>query len=258
MWPLLLMGCDLQKNVDIILPAYASKLAVEAYLEPGKPYRLLLTETRGYFDTLGLPLVNDASVVISHGGQDVRLEPGLYVDSVNFKAFNYTSTQRVPATYDQPFSLLVEDASGRRVTATTYLQPVVAIDTVEWYFNDDSLAYLLTRFYDQPGVANYYRFIINRHSVGRGAEVDFTIDDALLDGQRIPLGTGFNYARNDTLVVRLYQIDQAYYRFLESAADARNANGNPFAQPAPLVSGVTGGLGVFTGPSHDQRLVIVR
>jgi Domain of unknown function (DUF4249) len=60
------------------------------------------------------------------------------------------------------------------------------------------------------------------------------------------------------LKANLYHITPDYFRFLESAAAAQGANGNPFASPASLVSNITGGIGIFTGTSVTTKQVILR
>ena len=64
-------ACNLTKEVDIQLPEYTVQPVVECYLEPGKPFRLLLTRSYGFFDPLGLDssfisktLISDAVVTI--------------------------------------------------------------------------------------------------------------------------------------------------------------------------------------------------
>ena len=67
-----LASCNLTNDVNIELPAYDQQPVVECYLEPGKPFRLLLTKSYAYFDPLGLDssflektLLSNALVTIS-------------------------------------------------------------------------------------------------------------------------------------------------------------------------------------------------
>ena len=55
--------------VQIEMPPIQKELVIECYLEAGKPYRLMLTETKDYFENLNdCPFVRGATVVISHNG----------------------------------------------------------------------------------------------------------------------------------------------------------------------------------------------
>ena len=47
-------ACNLEKEVEIVLPAYERQYVVECYLEPGKPFNLLLTKSSSYFDSISL------------------------------------------------------------------------------------------------------------------------------------------------------------------------------------------------------------
>ncbi len=255
----LLLACNLEKDLDIEVPVYDRQLVVEAYLQPGQPFKVLLTESSGYLEGIEPPLVNEATVALTYQGQTYPLRPALDFDPETFQFRNFVSDFVVPEDYESEFGLLIEDARGRRVQAQTRLLPVVPIDSVRWTFRDsDTTAFLLTTFTDMAGEENFYRIVINRDSVTAAADVQFTISDELFDGRQIPLGTQFRYRDEDTLFVRLFHIDRAYYEFLTSLDDAQASNGNPFAQPAPVRSGVEGGIGAFAGLTFDQQMVIVR
>ena len=113
-------SCDLEREIDVDLPEYQNQLVVEAYLEAGKPYRLLLTESISYFDIPQLvpidrnrpitivssigefettiqglidldlmtedeipslpPSIDEATVVITHLGVPDTLQPALFVE----------------------------------------------------------------------------------------------------------------------------------------------------------------------------------
>ena len=46
----LLMGCNLEQEIELDLPEYDSRPVVECYLEAGKPFSLLLSQSSPYFD----------------------------------------------------------------------------------------------------------------------------------------------------------------------------------------------------------------
>ena len=81
--------------------------------------------------------------------------------------------------------------------------------------------------------------------------------DQLINGQDIVSSTGYRFEPKDTLYWQLYHIEQAYFDFLQSASAASSANGNPFAQPALLRSNINGGVGIFTGLSMTEKIIII-
>ena len=74
-------SCDsFERNIDIDLPEVERQLVVECYLRVGEPYRLLLTETKGYFDPLDeCPMVRGAVAVIEHAGRRDTLIEAVYL-----------------------------------------------------------------------------------------------------------------------------------------------------------------------------------
>ncbi|WP_187632133.1 DUF4249 domain-containing protein [Hymenobacter lutimineralis] len=259
----LLTSCGLQQDIDVELPAYPAQLVVECYLEPGKVPQLTVTETTEYLADPSPSLPRQVQVVLGGpaGWRDtLRFAPAL--DPITQKAYTHRGRAPLQARPGDVFTLDVTDEQGRHLTGTATMPALVPIDTVEWKFNDQPeaqrKAYVLVRFQDPPEAGNYYRFQIHRDSVSKDPEVDYNPQDRLNNGREFTLGTSYEFAPNDTLVVTLYHLDKAYADFMQSVDDARGANGNPFAQPAGIKSTVQGGLGVFTVLSYQRRTVVIK
>jgi hypothetical protein len=256
---------DFQKVITVPLPPYENKLVAECYLEEGRNYRLLLSESVSYFEGARLPDVPNALVTIKHKGFTDTLQYRFVALDTLRKVYNYQAT--VPVEYDtvNSYQLSVRDTKGRKLEATTRFLPPVPIDTVQWNFSNKEneteaqrKAYLLIRFKDNPKKDNYYRLTIHKSNTNKRPQTDFFFTDRLFAGQGGVL-TGYNYKANDTLIVSLYHIDKEFYQFLDTSRDAARANGNPFALPSGVISNVKGdGTGIFTTLVFDRRTVIVK
>jgi len=287
----LVIACeDMEQVVEIELPPVEKELVIECYLEAGQPYRLLLTETKDYFEDLtACPFVRDAIVVISHNGQQDTLQeatffndncdpndivpygfiPYISPDSTRF--YNYGSSTVCPLSYNQPFTVEVWDtANNRFATATTQFRPPVDITTFETSYNNAGKAYCLFGCKDDPAVSNYFRMTMHQTSLtkaGDGAiplpvqrkpEFDRVVGDEGLFGNNDVLhGTNFKYDQGDTLIGTIYHIEKEYYDYLSSTRDAESTNGSPFGQPGTIKSNVQGGRGVFTFLSYKRDTLIV-
>lgn len=269
----LLTSCaSLEREIELDLPEYEKKLAVECYLKPGKPYKMGVTESVDYFSEPDLPIITDATAFLTVGTDTINfvLNPILF-DVEENKLYNYITNKITPLNYEDTFKLWVADANGREVVAATKMLPPVPIDTIEWSFNQDSSALIIVKFQDEPDTENFYRFmveILNPKSKPDEEEddeetqsqirQDFFLDDDLLDGEQIPLGTGFEFEKGDTLAVTLYHIEKAYYNFFESVDDAVSANFNPFGQPTSIKSNVENGTGIFTFLIADRDTIVIQ
>ncbi|TGE29576.1 DUF4249 domain-containing protein [Hymenobacter metallicola] len=256
-------GCNLQKDIDVELPAFPAQLVVECYLEPGQVPRLTVSETAPYLSVPTPTLLTDVSVVLTHpSGQKeaFRFTPGQ--DTLTQKLYTHMGKNPLVAKPGDTFQLDVKDTHGRHVKGTATMPSSITIDSLVWKFNDKTAeerkAYLLVKFQDPAATADFYRLQIHKDSISKDPNRDFELDDRLTNGQLMTLGTSYRYSTNDTLLVTLYHIDQPYYRFLQSVSDAQNANGNPFAQPASVKSTVEGGVGVFTVLSYHRRKIVIR
>jgi hypothetical protein len=269
-----LSACNLEQEVEIDLPEYEVRPVLEAYVEPGERYRLLLTLSAGYFaplpsldNLLEELLLDSAEVSITHDGVTYQLENTLLFDPTTLKIYNYAagSNDLVPTESDLPFELNITLPNGETIRAETRLLPQVEIDSVVIEFPEtgnpgDTLARALTYFTDNPNTDNFYRRMLQLNSLDSLPEQDFVTDDRLVEDSTIAFGTGFNYKVGDTLITTLYHISEDYATFLESVDGAAAANGNPFGQPSPVISSLEGtanALGVFTGLVSFRRNDIV-
>lgn len=281
-------ACDgLEREVDLQLPEHERRLVVEAYLEPGKPYRVLLTESKGYFDPIDeCPFVRNAIVTITHNGQTDTLQEAPFLGECslsnlnlipffgveNSRFFNYGSNTLCPIAYNRDFVLeVIDTVNDRRARAVTQIKQPVPIDSlVARYRANDTLANVLIRFTDIVGESNIYRAVLHESQVvepdslgffnlGVDPIFDFTLDDSrfLNPDNSITLGTAFDYAEGDTLIFTLYHTDRDYQLFEESVGNAIGANFNPFAEPATVIGNVSGGIGIFTPLSFDRDTLII-
>lgn len=273
LFPLLLLvfvGCDLTKEVEIDLPEYERKAVVECYLEPGKPFRLLLTQSYGFFDPFNLDsnflqntLLEGALVTISYDGRTDTLRNQLSFEFGPLKLFNYTGTNIVPATPWMTYSLNVSVPDGRTVSGSAIMLPLVPIDSVrvEWSADRDTLARMLTYIADNPTQENFYRRLLNYGSLDSFPEQDFLVSDRLNTTPLIAFGTGYEIKEGDTVFNTIMHISREHYNFVESVQLAIFGNVNPFSQPSPIKSNVQGNgdpLGIFTCLVYDRDTTIVK
>ncbi len=255
------VSCNLEKDIDVDLPFYESELVVECYLEPGKPYRLLLSESQDYFAPAEEnPLIDNAVITITHQGEIDTLYNGVFFDLEFNKIYNFSNPKLVPANYYEPFDLNITDDRGRQITGTTQIIIPVEIDSLVPVFNSTDTAALLLNYFIDPEGDNWYRRQLHvGETMDSGSlEQDFITDDNLEteDGQYV-FGSGYDYTFGDTLYSTLYNIEEDYFKFLQSVFDASASNGNPFASPSSIKSNVEGGIGIFTGLSYDRDTLII-
>ncbi|WP_345122738.1 DUF4249 domain-containing protein [Hymenobacter antarcticus] len=272
--PLLaLAGCGaLQNDIDVALPTYSSELVVECYLEPGKLPSLAVTTSVPYLGVVLPQVPTDVTVTLTMpNGTLVPLafSPNYraLVDTTGEKFHSHIGRDPLVARPGDVFKLDVRDTKGRQVTGTTTMMVPIPIDSVEYKFNDktgpERKAYFLTNFRDPATPDDYYRLQLHKGDPAKGAllrtpESDISIQDRLLNGQALVVGTSYRFFAGDTVTATLYHTDAAYFRFRQSVRDARGANGNPFGQPSAIFSNVQGGIGIFTVLSGTRAMKILR
>ncbi|MFN0215734.1 MAG: DUF4249 domain-containing protein [Saprospiraceae bacterium] len=267
---LLFMACNLTKDVEIELPEYDRQPVVECYLEPGKPFRLLMTRSYAFFDVLGLDstflqntLLDDALVTISYNGQTDTLYNQLVADFNPIKIFNYVGKNLVPNTPGTTFELNIRLVDGAEITGSTNMIALVPIDSVVVEFSPeiDSLARILTYITDDQNKENFYRRLLNYSSLDSLPDQDFLVTDRFAQTSLIAFGTGYEIAEGDTVYNTIFHVTRDYYDFVESVQLAVLGNLNPFAQPSPIKSNVSGSanpIGIFAPLVYDRDTTIVR
>ncbi len=269
-----LAACNLEKEVDIDLPEYNSQPVVECYLEPGEKFRLLLTRSSSFFDPFGLDtsllefasktLINGATVTISYDGQVETLQNQLEFETDPLKVFNYVGQNTVPFTPGTEFTLNISMPDGTVITGRATMLPLVPIDSIrtEWIVEKgDSLARMLTYITDDVSQENYYRRLLNYSSLDSVPDQDFLVSDRISTTEIIAFGTGYELEKGDTVFNALFHIQKDYYDLVESVQLATFGNLNPFAQPSPIKSNVSGSanpLGIFTCLVYDRDTTIVQ
>lgn len=267
---LFLMACNLTQDVEIDLPDYERQPVVECYLEPGKPFRLLMTRSYAFFDKLGLDstflqntLLDGALVTVTYNGQTDTLRNQLTADIAPVKIFNYIGQNLVPGTPGTEFVLNIRLAEGGEITSTTSMISVVPIDSVVVEFSTefDTLARLLTYITDDENQENFYRRLLNYKSLDSFPDQDFLVSDRFSQTSLIAFGTGYDLVEGDTVFNSIFHITREYYDFVESVQLAVVGNLNPFSQPSPVKSNVRGSanpIGIFAPLVYDRDTTIIR
>ncbi|WNJ16851.1 DUF4249 domain-containing protein [Pontibacter sp. G13] len=284
------MGCDLQQEVDLNLPEYEPQIVAESYLQVGQPPVITLTRSASFFEDIQLEFIRDAEVTLEHRGEIDTLVPfeidftdpdlGGVIDSnliilleplFGSSLYIYTSLSPLPEDYNSEYRLGVRTLEDETISATTFIPPPVPIDSIVIKFDEDSMAAVQTYFFDPPGIRNYYRYSFRRRVTeiitdGSGntdtvrtetIDQDFFLDDELTDGETIVVGTLFEYEPEDSVIIDLYSVTEAYFDFGETVQDAITANLSPFGQPTLIQSNVNGGTGIFTGVSQTQEQRVI-
>lgn len=256
---LLHSSCD--KVVEVNLPAYEQELVVEMYLEKGKPLRCLLIESLPYTDTAINKPVNNALVVVSDGSRNDTLKPQINQDPQTGRYFNYYNPRLVDGDPDRIYKLTITGNDKQVISSTRFSEEKISFDSLvvrESQVEADSFSVGLV-FTDPPEKENYYRmFFGNTVNFTSDDPTDVRLNDVAFNGKRFSFFSEPDFARNDTVVVRLYSLSKEHYEYLESSGNARRSNFNPFSQPGRIKSNISGGLGIFTPVVYSERTVVIR
>lgn len=271
---ILAFACNLEQEIELDLPDYEEKIIVEAYLDAGQPYQLLLTRSSSYFapfptnieETFSQLLVNDAEVYISHRGNTVQLNNTPGINPLTGKLFNYAAPETAVFDTIEPYELEIILPDGSTIESSTRFLPIVPIDSVVVQFREEEnsevdSARVLTYFNDRPNENNYYRRTLYAYRDGSLETLqDFATDDRFAENL-IVFGTAYEFAPGDTVLNRIYHVEETYYNFLTSLQLAVAANGNPFGQPSPVIPGVRGtaenAIGIFTTLNYAEEQTIL-
>ena len=279
----LLTGCE--KNVTVAVPNGDEEVVVEGYIETGKNPQVLLSRTLPFFGEVNTSnvlqnLIPGATVIVNNGTVSDTLQ--------SFSGYYFSTTMigEVGKTYT-----LTVHVNSKTITSVTTIPAPVKLDSVWWKVDGqrDSLGFAWGHLTDPDTIGNCYRWFaerINRYTFGpdSGRVKDSTFiaplggsvfEDKFINGRSFdisfPRGSfsfsskeddvndeKYFFKRGDTIIVKFCAIDRAHFQFWRSEETQIGNNGNPFGSPAPVISNIVGGLGIWGGYSPAFDTIIAR
>jgi hypothetical protein len=251
-------GCS--KEIQLNLPEYKSRMVLEFYLENNNSLSCLLQESINYTDTAQFSLINDALIVLSYNGVKDTLANTFHIDPFFQKVYNYHNPKIINLEPDTEYEVYVRDAEGREITGKTRLNKPVDIDELVYNYDASNKAAVGLIFNDEGNAKNYYRIVAfeDKTSINPDSIWDITFDDNLFNGNQFSFYTGYAFDPGDTITGRLYHLTEEHHKFAESVNNAQSSNGNPFGQPANIISNLSGGIGIFTTLNYTGKKVILQ
>jgi hypothetical protein len=268
-----LTSCEKEINVD--LPEYQSKIVIEGSIETGEPAMVFITRSADYFqkydmETLKNMFVTNAVVTVTN--QNGVVDSLHYItDPTQAMPFLYKGSTVLGET-GGTFKLKVV-VDGKEYLASTTILPAVPLDSLNFIEQDgpDHAGIVRANFTDPAGEHNYYRVfakVIGHDQIFIPVWGGATFDDRLIDGIHtsgdIYRGSQSNLMQNDTstgenrmsahyfmpgdiVVIKWCSMDYNSFKFWNSADVEINSGGNPFMSPAPIISNIPDALGVWCG-----------
>lgn len=271
-----LLACDTDVTQDYTIP-YTERLVLESFISPQDTLievRVMKTAPSiGKVDRsdVNSRILPDARVELSNGSRTVTLPFAVLpirqpngLPSVNGY---FLDARQFPIEAGQTYTLRVSTPAGLRAEARCTI-PAQNLTPAEVEFTRDTVLVdgrerptFSMRVRDQPGQPNYYTLtgwrtqVFNndpRNTFRYGFLANY-LTDAGRDGEWLNAGRYTIYRDSspstspETFELYLATTDAAYYEYYTTVEKQRDAQGNPFAEPQPVYSNVSGGLGVFAG-----------
>jgi hypothetical protein len=256
---------------DVAVPESKPKLVISGYISTEndtlkvriQKSRPLYSHSNGY--EYGYPVVTDATVKISDGTNSISL---LYND-IEKQYLAKSSTFMIEA--GQTYHLEVQTADGEIATAscTTPVNapPEIEITNIETY-NDygNSEKVISFRFKDLDGANDYYHVAAgmqfsNYYDGNYYGDIYFEtgepfVSDVNKEGGYFIFKTSRLYIQDSVppdLQIFIAVTDENYYKYHRSIDNYQGDN--PFSEPTPVFSNITGGVGVFG--SYTGRIISI-
>ena len=267
---LLTFGC--QREIDMKLPDYQSKLVIEGLIETGSPAMVMLSKSIPYFSEINLEtLMGDVFITGDQARVFVTSETGETEELVwqlNPEAPYYTAFMgKTVIGKEQTHYTLTVEYDGQTYTAETYIPKTFDLDSIGFdqssELMDDTMATVRVLMTDDPTEVNYYAFSSKVHSPKLYdrlwvCSIPVAFDDRTINGLSVNYEVaryGYstlmrdllseedqeNFSRmtfrpGDTVYVKHTQIDHHTYLYLLSVGTEAAFGSNPFTNPLPAVS----------------------
>jgi hypothetical protein len=250
-----LSSCE--EIIDIDLNDANAKLVVDGWIynTPG-PYRVRLTLTTNYFDTVAAPKVENALVIVSEN--DTLLDtltmgnPGVYRTQKILQG-------KIGATYT--LKVIYE---GSVYEAVSTLKPVAPIDTLTYEYKEDTRrdgsGYFVSIYFQEPATpADYYRWVFYKNDKVFKERDELYASDEFYNGNYIAFEfDNHGVDLNDTVRVEMYSLDKTGYEFFRALDEVDNS-GNLFDTPPGNAKGnlSNGAIGYFGASSKSSKEIII-
>ncbi|QHT67755.1 DUF4249 domain-containing protein [Rhodocytophaga rosea] len=277
------MACEKEVS-NIKIPQSPPKLVIAAFISPQDT--ILQVSVGKSLPVLGkgnlsFENIRDAVVVMSDGTNSVTLS------LIEGRSGYTTDASNLPIIPGQTYFLTVSNSEGMQATASCTV-PITQNNTLEIISDSTENEsggkeyFMQLKWKDTPGEINYYRVFAETQTAylfpndgSGGGNVTTRYEDIYWDGTQFYSdsrldGAAFSSSKGSlyslgyigkdpnvysaTLHGYLFNTDEPYYRYHQSVRN--NSNENPFAEPTPIYSNVSGGLGVFA--AYNRSTVSVR
>lgn len=265
-----------RKDIDVKLPEYKQKLIVEASIETNGFPIVLLSWSVPFFGDFDFSQPGNAFVK----GAFITVSDGTITDTLKEldpnSGYIYVGT-KITGQVGKLYYLTVT-VNGKTYTADTFINPPIALDSLFFKGEQDSLGFMWARLTEPAGLGNNYRWFATRLNKDDlyAAPFSSVFDDKFVDGKSFEFGyergpqpnevqeynddpeRGF-YKRGDTVVVKFCTIGRKEYLFWNSYYLNKSSNGNPFSSPSNIMStfesqDVVGGFFGYS-PSFDTLVI---
>lgn len=273
---LLLFSC--RKTIKVKLPEYKQKLVIEGSITTGEGAIVFLSYSVPVFG--GFDFTHPENAFVK--GAFVTVSDGTVIDTL--KEFNpnegyfYYGTKVMGQTGKTYY--LTITLNGKTYNAETKILPPIALDSLYFKGERDSLGFIWAHLTEPAGLGQNYRWFAKRLNkktdYAFAAPFNSVFDDKFVDGKdfhfaydRGPQPNDVQadkddpeqgwFRRGDTVAVKFCVIDRPSYNFWYSYYLNKASNGNPFSAPSNIVSTLEGDdvLGGFYGysPSYDTLAI---
>lgn len=272
-----LFSCE--KEIEVALPDYDTKLVVEGWIEQGKGPVVILSRSAGYFDQIDSTsirklIVTTAKVTVSSGEEEEVLT--LVKDSDIFPYYIYQGNS-LKGESGKSYKLTVESA-GKTYTAETSVPTAASLDSI-WFEllpGEDSLGYLWASLQDDVSERNYYRLFTKRKHLDKKYVPVYlsTITDQYFEGERVDFSLlrgaenladvkdDLYFSVGDTVSIRLCTMPRAHYDFWRTVEQEMYTGANPFVSTGndiiSNIEGEGGALGIWGGYGASYYTFVVR
>lgn len=283
-----------EKEVDINLDTGDPKIVIEGGIENNLPPLVLITKSIGYFETIDLATLQNASVhgaevYVSDGTKRVRLKEYSIDTGLNGMKFYYYSLidfnnptlppadSLIVGEFEKYYTLTVI-VEGKTYESTTKIPTPTPLDSVLTIVPDrpggDPNSRTLRVFFNDPDTAgNHVRYYTSRNSEQMLAALNSVYSDEIINGTYFNTELALAEPRSttksfdslgvcypgDTVRLKWAAIEKNVYNFWNTYEFALGTLGSPFASPIQVKSNISNdALGVWAGYGAIYYTVVAK